>query len=291
MTRLEVRVFGKLRLQYGETYLDAFPTRRVEELFSFLLLYPCQRHTREKLIDILWPDASLHNGRASLSTALWRLRNVFDQIGVPAESILHTNRESVTFQPEDNLCSDFSAFERHLDEAAALADDQGRRERLLRDAVALYNGAFCDGIYTDWCLLVRERLERRYLWALGRLMAGLIQREVYDEATTLGEEILRLDPLREEAHRAMMLCYWKQGWRERGVRQFQQLAHLLQSELHILPMPETIGLYRQIIDDRLGQMALNGREPTPYQRQLQTAYDSVLSAADSLNKLLDAERE
>jgi DNA-binding SARP family transcriptional activator len=108
---------------------------------------------------------------------------------------------------------------------------------------------------------------------------------------TTGEDILMRDPLREEVHRALMQCYWKMGRRSSAVGQFQRCARLLQSELQILPMPETISLYRQIIEERLYELQLNGNASTPFSPELHAAYDNFLLAVEDLNVMLDRVEE
>jgi DNA-binding SARP family transcriptional activator len=167
------------------------------------------------------------------------------------------------------------------------AAELGTREHALRQAINLYQGVFCDGIYAEWCLLERERLERRYLRALGQLMSLLIERGEYQEAVDRGRDILQLDPLREEVHRAMMRCFWRMGRRAEGVRQFITCARLLQRELQILPMPETIDLYRGMVEDKIGDLqradlALNGEN-----LEIQRAFADFLVAAERLSSLLD----
>ena len=284
MTGLQVRVFGKLRLKHKEAAVTAFPTRRVEELLGYLLLNQALEHPREKLIDTLWPDASLRNGRASLSTALWRLRNVFGQLDLTADDYLSTSREWVRFIAPESLETDLATFHYHLSTASKSPESRSR-EQALESAIAVYKGVFCEGIYAEWCLLERERLERQYLRALGQLMASQMRRHAYDLAAITGEEILMRDPLREEVHRANMQCYWKLGRRSSAVGQFQRCARLLQSELQILPMPETISLYRQIIDERLYEIQQNGNGPPS--SKLLAAYDNFLMAAEDLNAMLD----
>lgn len=284
MTGLQVHVFGKLRLKHREAVVSAFPTRRVEELLGYLLLNQAAEHPREKLVDTLWPDASLRNGRASLSTALWRLRNVFGQLGLSADDYLSTSREWVRFIAPESFDLDLATFHYQLS-AAAQAADSPSSERALEAAAAVYKGAFCEGIYAEWCLLERERLERQYLRAQGQLMASQMRRQAYDLAAATGEDILMRDPLREEVHRAIMFCYWKLGRRSSAVSQFQRCARLLQAELQILPMPETISLYRRIIDERLYEIQQNSQGSTS--PELLAAYDNFLLAAEDLNVLLD----
>lgn len=286
MAALRVRVFGKLRLQNGEASVSSFPTRRVEELLGYLLLHQGAQHPREQLIDTLWPDMALSNGRASLSTALWRLRNVFNQLGMPADEALQSTRDWVSFDPPQTMELDLVTFQQHLSSAEA-ASDSKLREESYRAAIALYEGFFCEGIYAEWCLLAREQFERRYLGALGQLMAGLIEGQDYKEAVVLGQEILARDPLREEVHRAVMFCFWKMGQRARAVRQFQRCSRLLQTELQILPMAETIDLFRQIVEERFDAQFVDGREAIPYNPELQAAFQAFVEAAADLDNMLD----
>jgi DNA-binding SARP family transcriptional activator len=157
----------------------------------------------------------------------------------------------------------------------------------LQSAVALYKGEFCEGIYSEWCLAERERLERSYLRALGVLMAIHISQGKYDQAISYGKKILILDPLREEVHRGLMSCFMALDRRAEAVRQFQQCARLLQRELNVLPVSDTVNLYRQILDERVEEKSSNGTLPTAYQSRLNQAYESFLSAADELNSLIE----
>jgi DNA-binding SARP family transcriptional activator len=285
VANLQVRVFGKLRLQSGQCRVDNFPTRRAEELLAYLLIHQRARHSREKLVDTLWPDAALNNGRASLSTTLWRLRSVFERLEVPATDYLQANRDWVSLTPTAALESDHLSFERDVVAAERATDDETRQERL-QQALALYRGVFCEGIYSEWCLRERERLERLYLRAQGQLMAGLMRQKRYDEAVGAGLAILDNDPLREEVHRALMRCYWKMGQRSAAAQQFQHCARLLQAELQILPMPETISLYRAIVEDRLTE--LGAAHDDPREEQLRVAFDHFLDAAQQLDAALEA---
>lgn len=289
MALLQVQVLGKLRLRHDEAVVDRFPTRRVEELLAFLLLNQQREHTREQLIDLLWPDHPPTNGRASLSTALWRLGGVFKGLGVSPDNYLSSSRDWISLIPAQSMLVDAIEFELYLKKAENEVE-QDRRLDNLRKAVGVYKGVFCEGIYADWCLIERERLERRYLWALGLLMADQIQNRSYREAISFGNDIVKQDPLREEVHRALMLCYWKSGDSTRSIRQFQSCARLIQEELGILPLPETIDLHRRIVEDRVN-VVLEQPPHGEYYEQLKSAFDNFQSAAASLEVLLMADEE
>lgn len=285
MKPLSVQAFGKLQLQVGNHTVASFPTRHVEELLGYFLLNQQARHYREKLIGILWPYSEPDKARGRFSTALWRLRTLFGNLGLPAESYLHATREWVAFVPNPPPQLDIERFARKVAQAEAAADDV-IREDALRAAIATYRGDLYEGIYSDWCLLERERLARARLRAIGQLMACCVKKQAYEEALDWGQTILQEDPLREEVHRAMMHCYWRLGQRPQAVRQFHQCAQGLMDELRILPMPETIAIYQQIVADRLKQ-AQNKKLSRAQEVQLRQAFSRYQQAADELNAFLD----
>ena len=280
-------------MQYDETTVNSFPTRHVEELLGFFLLNPQARHSREKLIDILWPHETLDNARGRFSTVLWRLRTSFERVGVAPDAYMQATREWVCFNPCEPLELDLRRFEELARQArTAVVRDLSTetllaQEPLLAEAITLYQGDLCEGIYTDWCLVERERLARIYLWTVGQLMACQMQRAAYEDAVHLGRKILEYDPLREEVHRAIMRCYWLTNRPSLAARQFHQCAQLLQEELGALPMPETVALYRDIMDDRLHAVLNGNHVQEPLSDQLQTAVRQFQQAAYTLDALLN----
>jgi DNA-binding SARP family transcriptional activator len=152
----------------------------------------------------------------------------------------------------------------------------------LQQAIALYQGELCEGIYADWCLLERERLSRHYLWALGQLMTHHLQAEQYGRAIEIGHTLLSHDPLREEVHRALMLCQQKLGQHNQALQQFQLCSDLLQDELDVIPMPETLALYQQILASRFQTLKAAPKRAS----DIEVAYAEFLRASSTLTKLL-----
>ncbi len=285
MTHVAVFTLGKLYLRAGQHTITSFPTRQVEELFAFLLLNPDVAHSREKLIELLWPFEEGNGSRGRFSTVLWRLRSTLDSFGDLSARCLQVTRTTVILKRQPDLDIDFVRFEQALQQAG-LAERAEIVESHLQCALELYLGDLFEGIYADWCLLERERLARLYLRGMGQLMAHLIQRHRYEEAVLLGERILQRDCLREEVHRALMYCHWQmQDWSAAAI-QFQHCAQLLQDELHVAPMPETLTLYQQIIADRVQRVPAAAANNPRHREQVMLALSEFQIAAAKLNTLL-----
>src|SRR2546425_12694513 len=88
--RLQLRVLGD-----AEASLDGRPitfrTRKSLAVLVYLALDPGP-HSRERLADLLWPEADLVDARASLRTALNYLRQA---LGPSADSVIMSTRESL----------------------------------------------------------------------------------------------------------------------------------------------------------------------------------------------------
>lgn len=281
MAFLHIQAFGKLQMQYQDNAIISFPTHHVAELLGYLLLHQETEHHREKLIDLLWPDGSPDNARGRLNTVLWRLRSLFAGLGLDTAVYLPASRDWIAFTPTRPFSCDLAQFEQALTQASQTRNE-GLREQCLQTAVSLYRGDLFDGLYPDWILIAREQFARRFLLALGELMAACLARHAYAEALAHGQTILAADPLREEVHRALMLCHWRLGQPSQAIQQFHQCARLLLEELHILPLPETRALYQQLLEERR-QHPHTAADPA-----IHAAYHDFLRAGETLNSLLDS---
>lgn len=285
MHSLKIFGFGKLRLHYGKHALSSFPTKHVEELFGYLLLYPNTYHTREKLINLLWPNQITSQARGRLSTVLWRLRSLLSQIDIPVDNYIQTTRDWIAFTPKTPVNLDINQFQAYIKQA--IKTEGLEQEQALQAAVNAYQGELYEGIYADWCLIEREQLSRLHIQAMGQLMSRLMNREAFEEALPLGHEILRYDPLREEVHRAMMHCYWQLDQLAEATRQFQQCSELLMDELRVAPIPETIMLYNSIIEARFNNINPDLIGIDRWEMQIKPAFLEFQNVVRRFNDFLD----
>lgn len=282
---LEFLGFGKLQICHAAVTINQYPTQQVEQLMAYLLLHPEMEHSREKLIFEFWPDVQTDQARHRFTIVLSRLRQLFKQLGLQFEKYVETTRDWVLFAPERPF-----TFDRNQFVAQSLTglktEDLQSRELLLKQALHLYRAELFEGIYAQWCLTEREYLARLRLRVLGQLMYGCLQQEAYSEAIEYGYLILQEDPLREETHRALMLCYQQQNRPDLATRQYAQCCTLLEQELGIFPLPETTQLYTEIMNQRISRV-LSQKNLTPAKKQkIQQAFLIFQAAASDLEALL-----
>ena len=117
---------------------------------------------------------------------------------------------------------------------------------LLEEALVVYRADLMPGLHHDWVLRERERIRLVYLAGLAIAMYGHARADALERSVECGRVILRLDPLREDIHRAMMRLFMASGQRAQALKQYAECVRVLAEELQIGPMPETKALLTEI---------------------------------------------
>lgn len=225
--QVAVQVLGALRCTRGGQPLDALGARSAEAALAYLAVQTAPV-ARESLAHLLWPGLGEEAARASLRTALHRLRR---QLG---PSLLTTRN--------------------HLELATQVRVDAREFEALLRRgetgaAAALYGGEFLAGFSYDgsgefesWVVDERERLRQLAIAAHEELLAGQLAEGDDEAALASARKLGALEPLHEPALRAEMRLLSAKGRRPAALRSFERFRRLLTSELGLEPDERTLRL-------------------------------------------------
>ena len=240
----DVRIVTLGGIEIGSTAGRAVAntTRKTQALLVYLALAPGRPHPRSKLAAMLWQDSDESQARGSLRQALTSLRQA---AGFGPEA-LATTADQVTLAPG---AAEVDAIAFEAAAGGASLDD-------LEAAAACYRGDFLDGFdarapgFEDWMLAERYRLHARAVDLLRRLRHRHAEAGDSDRAVVVALRLLALEPLEEEAHRALMRLYAGHGRAEAALRQFHICREVLARELAVQPQAETEALYREIRDRR-----------------------------------------
>lgn len=253
MEKLEVRLFGGLRLNSGGIDLPPLPSRNAEALFSFLVLHRNQCVHREIICSHLWGDKPEAEARKALRTALWRIRCVIEPDDPDRGTFIRVEPHRVGFRPSHGKQVDVDVWQ--LADAADIRSTGGSGNRLssnevaqLQAAARVYTGALMEGEDCgEWTIGQAERYRMVHLAVLERLMNHYLDGGETVEALMTGQEILRHDPLLEHVHRAVMMCHVQIGDRASAVRQYRSCVDVLANELGLPPMEKTVELNDTIV--------------------------------------------
>lgn len=241
----EASLFGLLRVKCGEHALDRFLAPQTALLFAYLAAFP-QRHSREAVIGLFWPDADPDSGRRRLSQALWRIRQDLDPLG---PNLLLTDRGTVGIDP-GMLDTDLAEFRRAL-----LQDPE--------TAVGLYaKGEFLAGFYDPWVLDEREELQRAYIDALTRLIYRYEQDQPA-KAIVYAEQAVATDPLGEDTNQTLIRLLAATGRHSAALRHYREFARIFKEQLGIEPVLEIEALIAESLRSERPRPSLLVVAPLP----------------------------
>lgn len=249
MDTLQITLFGHVTVIHPNGLTPLKLPRSIQSFLAYLLLQP-HLVSRDMLMEVFWVDTPPDRARSSLTTAIWRLRQLIEPHGVPSGTyLITTNTSEVGFNWDCRHWLDTESFEQHVHPflrkpLSTLGEDDVKHAE---EILALYRGELLEGLYEDWALRERERFRSLYLNCLTHLMEHYTRRNDFAQSITYGQEILRHDQLREDIHRDLMRIYLEYGQRNMAARQYIQCRELLNRELGVPPLEETELLYQQIV--------------------------------------------
>lgn len=291
---LRIALFGNMSVSHEDRPVAICLARKPQALFAYLILHRDRLHPREELMEVFWPDRPSAQARRSLNTTLWRLRRSFAADSDMTGSGLVGDRSgALGFRLPPDTWLDVDIFERalHRPGAAAITASDAAT---LDGAVRVYRGDLIAGLYDDWVIRHRERLRCVYLSVSTCLMHYHAHHRRHEQSIEFGRRILVEDPIREDAHRAIMSAYAERGLRAESIRQYQQCQRDLAAELGIAPLPETTDLYERIVrGETPGPNTVAEHPPQSDEDRLNQAVQSIERAREELAialPLLDAYR-
>ena len=246
---LRVLLLGDMEIFSGERRLTAFPSRKANLIFAYMILTPGRLYERAYLASRFWEDLSDGRARKALNTELWRIGSGLRKEGLDPDNYLVRRPDTVGIGRKAECWTDVGAFESGLKALSGLDPENCSEEHVKKvmEAVALYRGEFLEGSFDDWCLVRREGLIAHQCYALEFLMRYHMHYKDWQAALAYGNRLLILDPLMEHAHRALIRCHYLMGNRPAAIKQYAECKRLLSTELGVGPMEETEQVYQAML--------------------------------------------
>ncbi len=202
---------------------------------------------KEKIADVIWPDADGDIANQSMATTLHRLRKV-----LKIDEAIMLSGGTLTLN--SHICwVDIWDFERlctRSDNMWALNQHEKTLEtiQVTLEAVNIYKGPFLPQERDQpWTVYLREKLKNRYLRSIGKLGNYYENSGMMEKAVESFQRSLEIDHLDEEAYRRLMACYFRMGRRSKALAVYDSCKRILVEGLGVEPSRETEILRRSIL--------------------------------------------
>jgi len=231
---MKLSLFGGLGAAGYDGADIKFAARKSALVLAILALAGTRGVSRERLCSLLWEDREVPQARASLRQALVELRK---------HIAVHGGNEVEITGDADMIALSMPALAidaQHFDGALQSGN--------LEDAAAVYGGELLNGVEmpsaaADWIAPIRQAYARKALTVADTLSAQAdATSSAIQACERLAERLLACDPSAEEAHRALIRIYQRQGKTSAAARQMQLCTEALQETLGVEPERETRAL-------------------------------------------------
>jgi DNA-binding SARP family transcriptional activator len=222
----ELSLFGGFALRiHGQKISLPMHARRVLAYLSLnkMVEKDCDRQV---LAERLWMDSSPDRSRASLRTAIWRIRSA-------ADDLLLGDSERVALA--DSVRVDVHDFRRHAEQ---MLSDKAAYEPASLVPHLRSPADLLPGWDEDWLLLTREQLRLLRLHALEHTARRMCERGLYAQAIDVLLCVVDEEPLRESAQAILIKAHLSAGNLADACRQYHRFRSNLWDELGLRPSPD-----------------------------------------------------
>jgi DNA-binding SARP family transcriptional activator len=219
---LRLMLLGGFVLQKGDREIVIAASG--QRLIALLALHR-RPLTRLRAAGTLWPEFSTKRSLADLRTTLWRINQSGEAIVTASQSAVALNADI------DVDVLNLMALTRQLDQAA-VGLEQADLDSL---TVTELTSDLLPDWYDEWVQDERESLRQIRLHGLETLAAALSRAGRHADAIQAALAAIRMEPLRETAHRTLIEAHLAEGNWSEARRQFGQCRRLLREELGVEP--------------------------------------------------------
>jgi len=179
-------------------------------LLAYCACTPYQRHSRDRIAQLLWGDAPVERLRQNVRQALWRLRRTLGDV-------ITTGDDTIA-----ELSAEFSSDHQQFADAVQRGDVEA--------ALLAYEGEFLPGLsmpggdeFEDWVTSERERLAQMLLRIIEPALIELTGSGRHTSARSLMERLSTVAGDSPDAHRIMTAAYLAIGDRPAARRVAERL--------------------------------------------------------------------
>ncbi|MBO5617097.1 MAG: hypothetical protein J5901_02030, partial [Pseudobutyrivibrio sp.] len=166
-----VNFLGTVDITCGGTpiVLERNNTTKVNQLFQMLLYYQ-NGIARDQVIYNLFHNEDIADESNSLRAIVFRLRKALLSLGIPDEDYVYIKRGTYRINPNVKIECDATKFE-EIAKKALSAEDVSEQQKLLEEAIELYNGDFLPTLSGyEWVVTTQVRLKKLFDRCLKQLL-------------------------------------------------------------------------------------------------------------------------
>lgn len=213
-------------------------TAKAQELFAYFFHYRQKHIRKEEILDLLWPETKLENASALLHTTIYQVRKIIQEHGI---DVRVKYKDEGYYLEQGAVLFDVDEWERSLDKLPPISDETVAE---YNQVYALYRGDYLKECPYLWHEAEQERLRRRWLEHVQKMIGFYLSKEMFGEAMKYYAKIKEIYPYLEEGYFGLMKMNAKLGYQAEVKKHYEKLIYVFQKDLGILPSKEILDWYK-----------------------------------------------
>ncbi len=248
---IHIHTLGQFEVfREGQSLVEnASGSKKIWELFKFMLTHRERTFTPETLADQLWVSEDYSDPRSTLRRQMHRLRQALGENSEDT-TVLFTNGY-YKWNPNIPYYIDTDHFEL-LVKKAKLASPNEAIE-LYKNALGLYKGDYLpDCLDNHWVFSVRNHYRRIYLEAVVATIQLLNAEKMVDDVVALCQEAMKIDVYEEAFHIFYMNALAARGEQKLALEHYEHITGFFYREMGVKPSDEMKATYKRLLQSNVG---------------------------------------
>ncbi len=240
VTQLIVQCFGEFQVIAPDGKVLSWRTRKTKELFAYLYHRNGESVSKERLMDLLWPQATNSNGAALLHTSLYNIRKALASYGDLGNLVRHTKQG-------------YEMSMEHIVSNRTMLDGLAKGESLPPKIApeALYPGLYLEDVDGTWCVDSRAHYSGIMLKTYRQLAERAMEEQEFRKAISFLRPAIAQEPYDEDVAGKLIQAYTALGEMKNAMTQYANLKSCLAQDLEVEPSPEITRIYKECLLKRL----------------------------------------
>ncbi len=252
VTDLTIRVLGHAEIFRDPTRSfapEAWTTRRARDMFCYIATRKYRRVAKDVLIDTFWAEDDIDTIEKNFHPTISHIRKALNSRQPLKQNFILFREGQYQLNPDFIYSIDTEEFLAHIAaaESAKREEDADLHRQSLDSAYRLYRGEFMQGSYDDWAEEDRHYYSEQYMRVLNGIAKLAVADKRWADALKFANEILRIDPYREDLHRLIMKVLSAQGKPAAVKKHYEEMQGSLKKDLGIAPAAETRKLFTELM--------------------------------------------
>jgi two-component SAPR family response regulator len=250
--KISINTFGKFFIRQGDILLSdsSSRSRRMWEVFKYLLSNRDKSFYPEDILDNIWPDKDYADPGTAMRAQMFRLRQALkaDDLMPSLSANIIFSQGCYRWENKIDCWIDADQFEAYCEQAQSLIiKDPEQAILLYRKAINLYKGKYLpESSYSEWIEPIRVYYHDLYLNAVFAVNKYFKRKKDFSAIIQTCEQAATIDYFDERIHISMLEALIADGQTTRARVHYNEVTSAYYREMGIKPSNNLKNLYRQI---------------------------------------------